>query len=49
MKQEKGVRKQFLIIGNEVVLAFVQNGVKFHQCDQMTEISADVSCKVSSF
>lgn len=49
LKQETGVRKQFLIVDDEVLLAFVKKGQKFAECKQFTEVSADVSCKVSSF
>ena len=48
VKKVVGVRKQFLIIGGDVVLAFVENGKKFSQCESITEVSANVSCKVSS-
>ena len=47
-KQAGGIRKQFLIVGDEVILAFVQKGKKFADCESFTEVSGDVSCKVSS-
>ena len=48
VKQANGVRKQFLIVGEDVILAFVEKGQKFSECESMAEVSADVSCKVSS-
>ena len=45
-KQAGGIRKQFLIVGDEVILAFVQKGKKFADCESFTEVSGDVSCKV---
>ena len=46
-KQAGGIRKQFLIAGDDVLLAFVQKGKKFPDCESFTEVSGDVSCKVS--
>ena len=46
-KQAEGIRKQFLIAGDDVLLAFVQKGKKFPDCESFTEVSGDVSCKVS--
>ena len=48
VKKMVGVRKQFLNIGDDVVLAFLENGKKFPQCESFTEVSANVTCKVSS-
>ena len=48
VKKVVGVRKQFLDIGDDVVLAFVENGKKFPQCESFTDVSANVSCKVAS-
>ena len=45
-KQAGGIRKQFLIAGDDVLLAFVQKGKKFADCESFTEVSGDVSCKV---
>ena len=48
IKQEKGTRKQFLIINGEAVLAFVKNGQKFADCDSYTEVTANIKCKAVS-
>jgi len=50
VKQERGVRKQFLVVNGEPVLAFVAkpsqpNAVKFAQCDQHRDITERVGCK----
>ena len=45
IKQEKGTRKQFLILNGEAVLAFVKNGEKFADCDSYTEVTTQVDCK----
>ena len=45
IKQDKGTRKQFLILNGEAVLAFVENGKKFVDCDSYTEVTTEVNCK----
>ena len=45
IKQEKGTRKQFLILNGEAVLAFVKNGDKFADCDSYTEVTTNIQCK----
>jgi len=51
VKQAKGVRKQFLVLDGESVLAFVakksdqNNAVKFSQCPSYRDITHDVVCK----
>ena len=45
IKQDKGTRKQFLILNGEAVLAFVENGKKFVECDSYTEVTTSVNCK----
>ena len=48
IKQVKGVRKQFLIINGEPILAFVTKGKKFTECTSYTEVTAQVDCKVTN-
>jgi len=48
IKQVSGVRKQFLILNGEVVLAFVTKGKKFTACTSYTEVTTSVDCKVVS-
>ena len=48
VKQEKGVRKQFLIVGEDVILAFVRKGEKFADCKSLKDVTADLSYKVFS-
>ena len=48
IKQRAGVRKQFLIMNGEAILAFVNKGKKFTACDSYTEVTASVVCKVVS-
>merc|ERR1719483_1538036 len=48
IKQVTGVRKQFLILNSEIILAFVTNGKKFADCTSYTEVTASVDCKVVS-
>ena len=45
IKQERGTRKQFLILNGEAVLAFVKNGEKFADCDAYTEVTTNIQCK----
>ena len=45
---EDNSRKQFLILEGEVILAFVQRGVKFSQCASYKDISREVDCQVQS-
>ena len=43
----RGVRKQFLILNGNVVLAFVKKrGGKFAECSAFEDITPDVKCKV---
>ena len=46
IKQSNGVRKQFLILNGEIVLAFVADGQKFVNCPSYTEVTTSVDCKV---
>jgi len=39
------VRKQFLILNGNAVLAFVGNGQKFANCSTFTEVTTDIKCK----
>ena len=48
IKQVKGVRKQFLILNGEPILAFVTKGKKFTECTSYTEVTAQVDCKVTN-
>ena len=48
IKQQAGVRKQFLIMNGEAILAFVNKGKKFTACDSYTEVTSSVVCKVVS-
>lgn len=45
LKTMKGIRKQFLIMNNEVILAFLTNGIKFPQCRKYTDVTSKVKCK----
>ena len=49
IKQETGVRKQFLILNGEPILGFVDNGKKFANCSSYTDVTASVDCKVGRF
>ena len=49
IKQETGVRKQFLILNGEPILGFVVNGKKFANCSSYTDVTASVDCKVGRF
>ena len=46
IKQKTGVRKQFLILDGEPILAFINRGKKFTQCSSYTEVTTSVTCKV---
>ena len=46
IKQKTGVRKQFLILDGEPILAFINRGKKFTQCTSYTEVTTSVTCKV---
>ena len=46
IKQQPGVRKQFLIVDNEVLMVFVKKKKKFTQCEAFSDISSSVKCKV---
>ena len=46
IKQQTGVRKQFLILDGEPILAFINRGKKFTQCTSYTEVTTSVTCKV---
>ena len=48
IKQSNGVRKQFLILNGEIVLAFVADGQKFVNCPSYTEVTTSVDCKVGA-
>ena len=48
IKQVTGVRKQFLILNGEIILAFATFGKKFGNCSTFTEVTSIVDCKVSS-
>ena len=39
------IRKQFLIVDNKVVLAFVARMKKFPSCESFTDITTSVTCK----
>jgi len=45
IKQVDGVRKQFLILNGQVILAFATRGIKFGNCSTFTEVTMDVDCK----
>jgi len=45
IKKVKGVRKQFLILNGEAVIAFVENKKKFASCSSFEDITASVKCK----
>ena len=49
IKQANDVRKQFLILNGQAILAFVRNGKKFADCDSYTEVTSMVDCKVGRF
>ena len=40
------IRKQFLIVDDKVILAFVARMKKFPTCESFTDITTSVSCKV---
>ena len=42
----EGVRKQFLVLNGEAVLAFVGAGTKFAECSSYTEVTSKLNCKV---
>ena len=48
IKQQSGVRKQFLILDGEPILAFINRGKKFTQCTSYTEVTSSVTCKVKN-
>ena len=43
---KEGVRKQFIVLNGEAVLAFVANGQKFAECSSYTEVTSKIDCKV---
>merc|ERR1719431_721890 len=45
IKQETGVRKQFLLLGGTSLLVFVNFGKKFPACESFTEVTLSVDCK----
>jgi hypothetical protein len=45
LKGNTGVRKQFLIMTDKALLAFVTKGAKFTACTAFTDITTDVKCK----
>ena len=46
IQQPKGTRKQFLSIEGKVILAFVKIGNKVADCETITEITENITCKV---
>ena len=40
IKQKNWVRKQFLILGGEPILAFINKGKKFTQCISYSEVTS---------
>ena len=45
IKQAKGTRKQFLILEGKSIIAFVEQGMKFTDCETYVDISSEVKCK----
>jgi len=45
IKPATGVRKQFLILNGNAVLAFVANQMKFVNCSSFTEVTTNIKCK----
>ena len=43
---DDNTRKQFLILGGEVILAFVQRAGRFSQCASYRDITSEVDCQV---
>merc|ERR1712243_475165 len=39
------VRRQFVILNNEVILAFVKKGKKITECDSYTDVTSQITCK----
>merc|ERR1712025_273480 len=46
IKPANGTRRQFLILNNKTVAAFLEDGKKFTQCSNYTEVTSQVECKV---
>ena len=44
----KGNKKQFLLIDGKDVIAFTKNEEKFSNCASFTEVTSQVTCKVTS-
>ena len=47
VQQKAGVRKQLLVVGDEVLIGFIQMGKKFADCETLTEVTENVDCKVN--
>merc|ERR1711953_266817 len=45
---DDNTRKQFLILGGEVILAFVQRAGRFSQCASYRDITSEVDCQTLS-
>ena len=45
IKKVRGVRKQFLILDGQAVIAFVENKKKFADCSKYKDITESVKCK----
>ena len=48
LKGATGVRKQFVILTDKVIYAFITKGKKFTACDSYTDITTTVTCKVTT-
>ena len=44
----KGNKKQFLLMDGKDIIAFTKNGEKFTNCASFTEVTSQVTCKVTS-
>merc|ERR1712226_1089849 len=45
LKGSSGVRRQFLIVSDNVILAFITKKKKFTECTAFTDITTSVTCK----
>ena len=43
------IRKQFLIAGNQTIYAWARTGIKFPECENITDKTSNVTCKVSTY
>ena len=41
--------KQLLVVDGRVILAFVPKETNFTDCDNLTEVTSQVGCKVNTF